>query len=339
MKSLNEFINIIESASDVNGFCILKPEFLDHTEDFLKMLSNNGWKVIQKQQKKIDLETAKELYKVHKDKDFYNDLCKYMASGDALYCMCHKDCEDPIKDMKAIKDIVRKNWGETEMKNGMHSSDSLNNVNRESKLIFEGKITENMNDPYYGDCCCKDKVCCGTPISMYDTPIAISTFALSGLKSFTRELFIQYREMLSEALSEEFMAWYQYTVVTPYITGEHADELKKLLEDTAEDELKDHAGWLMKKLNEIGFIPLHLFSGNFAEYICYKHKVDITSINVIDVLTAMIKSETASIETYAKLIDFAKDKDEDGCTKLKAIMKDEQDHLEKLQELLNKIIK
>lgn len=339
MKSLNEFITVFEASSEVNGFCVLKPEFLDHTEDFLKMLSNKGWTVIQKQQKKIDLDTAKELYKVHKDKDFYNDLCKYMASGDALYCMCHKDCEDPIKDMKSIKDIVRKNWGESEMKNAMHSSDSLNNVNRESKLIFEGKITENMNDPYYGDCCCKDKVCCGTPVSMYDTPIDIATFALSGLNSFTRELFIQYREMLSEALSEEFMAWYQYTVVIPYIKGEHADELKKLFEATAEDELKDHAGWLMKKLNDIAFVPLHLFSGHFAEYINYKHKVEITSLNTIDLLTAMINSETSAIETYAKLIDFAKDKDDDGCKKLKSIMKDEQDHLKKLQELMNKIIK
>ena len=339
MKSLNEFIEVFEVSSEINGFCVLKPEFLDHTEDFLKMLDNKGWNVVQKQQKKINLDTAKELYKCHKDKDFYNDLCNYMSSGDALYCMCHKDCEDPIKDMQTIKDIVRKNWGESEMKNAMHSSDSLENVNRESKLIFEGKITENMNDCY---CCpsCADKVCAGTPTaSIYDTPIDIATFALSGLNSFTRELFIRYREMLSEALSEELMSWYQYHIVLPFIKGDHTEEIKKLFNEIAEDELKDHADWLMSKLNEIGFTPLHLFSGYFGEYIDYKHKTEISNLNEVDLLTAMIKSESSAIETYAKIIDFVNDKDENGVKKLKSIMKDEQEHLKKLQDLMNKIIK
>ena len=42
---------------------------------------------------------------------------------------------DCANDMKKLKDKVRKNWGKDEMKNGMHSSDSLENVNRESKII------------------------------------------------------------------------------------------------------------------------------------------------------------------------------------------------------------
>jgi nucleoside-diphosphate kinase len=135
MKSLTQFI--LESKNlELNGFCILKPEFLDHEEDFLALLKNNNWDIIQKKKLLLTKEQSSNLYSPHKDKDFYKDLCDYMSSGECLCCSCHKDCEDPIEDMKKLKDKVRKNWGKDEMKNGMHSSDSLENVNRESKIIF-----------------------------------------------------------------------------------------------------------------------------------------------------------------------------------------------------------
>jgi nucleoside diphosphate kinase len=137
MKTLIQYI--IEALGEVNGFCILKPEFLDHEEDFCTMLTNNGWKIVQKQVRTLSPEEAKELYKDKSKEDYYDALCKYMSSGDCLSCMCYKDCEDPIGDMKKLKDKVRKTWGKDDMKNAMHSSDSIDNVNREYKLIFEKK--------------------------------------------------------------------------------------------------------------------------------------------------------------------------------------------------------
>ena len=135
MKSFKQTY-FIENANTINGFVILKPEFLDHEEEFIKLLNNNGWDVIQKQKRTLTGDEAGELYKMHKDKDFYKDLCKYMSSGDCLCCMCYKDCKDPIKDMDALKDKVRKTWGKDDMKNAMHSSDSLQNALRESKIVF-----------------------------------------------------------------------------------------------------------------------------------------------------------------------------------------------------------
>jgi nucleoside-diphosphate kinase len=123
----------------VNGFCILKPEFLEHEDDFKNMLTNNGWRIIQTVRRTLTHEEAQELYKMHKQKKFYKDLCDYMSSSDSICYMCYKDCDNPIKDMKTIKDMVRKAWGIDDMKNGMHSSDSLENVKREYKLIFEHK--------------------------------------------------------------------------------------------------------------------------------------------------------------------------------------------------------
>ena len=39
--------------------------------------------------------------------------------------------------MDKLKDQIRNKWSKDDMKNVMHSSDSLQNVKRESKIIFD----------------------------------------------------------------------------------------------------------------------------------------------------------------------------------------------------------
>ena len=134
MKTFTQLIN--ESNDELNAFVILKPEFLKHEQQWIDMLKNDGWQIIQKKKLKLTHDQAEELYKMHKGKDFYKDLCNYMSSDDCICCTCHKDCGDPIKEMKKLKDKARDAWGKSEMKNAMHSSDSLENVERESKVVF-----------------------------------------------------------------------------------------------------------------------------------------------------------------------------------------------------------
>lgn len=140
MINLREYIHnkLFENENnlEVNGFCILKPGFLNHEDDWYNMLENNGWQIVQKRKCKLSKELAEKLYNMHKSKSFYFDLINYMSSDDCICCMCHKDCEDPIKDMKQLKDKCRNAWGEDEMKNAMHSSDSIENVNREINICF-----------------------------------------------------------------------------------------------------------------------------------------------------------------------------------------------------------
>ena len=137
MKHLSEYIyEQLNNSLEINGFCILKPEFLEYEEQWLDLLKNKGWQIVQKTKCKLTNEQAHELYKPHENKDFYEDLCKYMISDYCICCSCHKKCDDPIKEMSKLKDVVRDKWGKTEMKNAMHSSDSLENVNREIKIVF-----------------------------------------------------------------------------------------------------------------------------------------------------------------------------------------------------------
>lgn len=141
MKSLTEYLaenKVVGNPSDkVNGFAILKPEFLDYESDFESLLTTDGWKIVKKKKQKLSQDQAHELYAIHHGKSFYNTLCQYMTSSECACYSCYKKCDDPIKDMKDLKDKVRKQWGKDEMKNAMHSSDSLENVKKESRLLLK----------------------------------------------------------------------------------------------------------------------------------------------------------------------------------------------------------
>lgn len=139
MKTLKEYIKeAVEHSPQLkpaNAFIILKPGFLDHEDEWKEKIESD-WKICDWKKLTLSNDQACDIYMPHKDKDFYNDLCKYMCSGDCICATCFKDCEDPIKDMENLKNKIRKLWGKDEMRNAMHSSDSLDNVNRESKIIF-----------------------------------------------------------------------------------------------------------------------------------------------------------------------------------------------------------
>lgn len=134
MKLFSEFIK--ENTLQPNAFIILKPEFINNDQEWKEMIKNKGWEFITSEQKTLSLDQAEDLYIMHKDKDFYNDLCKYMSSGECICADCYKNCKDPIEDMNKLKEHVRKKWGINDMKNAMHSSDSIDNVNRESNICL-----------------------------------------------------------------------------------------------------------------------------------------------------------------------------------------------------------
>ena len=322
-----------ENTASLNGFCLLKPEFMEYEDEFLTLLKNNGWDVIQKVKKKLSLEDAKELYKMHKSKKFYDELCTYMASSECLACVCHKDCKDPIKDMNSLKDKVRKAWGKSEMKNGMHSSDSLENVNREYKLIFENKVIEGLEN--------------SIPVEVvgYDIPADQSellnseTFKVNLSKKinelqlgYTVDQFIECIYHLKIALSEEFNAWYSYMIIIPYLEGIHRDMVSEFFKETAKDELEDHAYWLMERLNQFGVAAEeHIASTNWDNIAVHKYipmqKDTLCAVN------CAIQAELGAIETYKSIEVFTRDIDPVTNTKIKEILADEQEHLSELYDL------
>ena len=93
--------------------------------------------MVQTTTKTLLLQEAKELYKVHKKEPFYEDLCKYMASGPyRAFIFCNPDSKKPFTEVKSIKDEIRKEYGESDMRNVLHSSDSRKAMEHEAPIFF-----------------------------------------------------------------------------------------------------------------------------------------------------------------------------------------------------------
>lgn len=156
MKSFKSIIEKKQTDTKTpNGFCILKPEFVDeYEEEFCALLEHYGWNILNKKRIRLTPDQASQLYVNLEKEPYYNELCNYMSSGDCLCCACRNECDDPIKEMGDLKKCVREMWGKDEMKNAMHSSDSKDNVVRECDICFENfnninNIKEDIN--YYDD--------------------------------------------------------------------------------------------------------------------------------------------------------------------------------------------
>lgn len=121
-------------------FVIIKPGFLPLCSKILQIFEEKGWNISQLRTKQLLLSEARELYSIHKKEDFYDDLCKYMSSGLTMAFIFSKNnaTGDIFEETGKIKDIIRKKWGESDMRNVIHSSDSLEHMNKEASIYFSG---------------------------------------------------------------------------------------------------------------------------------------------------------------------------------------------------------
>lgn len=140
MKTLFETLSI-SNVDDgrANIFVIVKPGFLKYTQDVIKEFEKNGWNVERIKTKRLLMSEAKKLYEPHKKEDFFDDLCKYMSSDLTTAILFSKDIPMSKKvftETGKIKDSIRKKYGESEMRNVLHSSDSLERLQVERGIYF-----------------------------------------------------------------------------------------------------------------------------------------------------------------------------------------------------------
>lgn len=120
-------------------FTVIKPGFLHRAKNIIEIFQKSGWEVSKLRTKQLLRKEANKLYEVHKKESFYNDLCKYMSSGPSLAIIFTRDKlnNDKIyKEVSEIKDSIRKKWGESEMRNVLHSSDSYEHMLKEMSIYF-----------------------------------------------------------------------------------------------------------------------------------------------------------------------------------------------------------
>lgn len=168
----------------------------------------------------------------------------------------------------------------------------------------------------------------------------LNVVVTSGLDEEVNE---QYKALLLSALSEEFNAWYFYLITKEFIIGQHFKQIKELFEETAKDELEDHAYWLIERLNQIGYSIEQIAHpsswANLAEHPYVKpiFKED-GSIDPKKVLEQAIQSELDAIATYTNLVEFTNAiKDSTSNLKLREILADEEEHLSDLRDIYESI--
>ena len=143
MKSLQQFIlEYLKTPKDCKAFIIIKPGFLDYKDEIFKYCTDKGF-IMYDHTNPIRLtdKQIKDLYGCHSKENWYDDLCKYMASGDIIAAEYVFDYDkhpdtNTISLMKEIKHHFRDKYGKDDMRNCMHSSDSLDHVQKEGKIIF-----------------------------------------------------------------------------------------------------------------------------------------------------------------------------------------------------------
>ena len=148
-------------------------------------------------------------------------------------------------------------------------------------------------------------------------------------------------DAMKNALKEELNAWYGYVIVKEWLKGTDRKDIENFYEDTAKDELEDHAYWLMKRINQLGgTIEDISMSPNSWETANHKYIAPTWSKDNIDIKKSLednITNEEGAIETYEELVKMTEEVDPASNSKLKEILADEQEHLQELKDFLQDI--
>lgn len=144
MKDLATYLssNLSDPMRRGHVLVVVKPGFEHLLSTLTQMFIDNHYEIIKSVTKRLQLSEAKQLYKIHKKEDFYNDLCEYMSSGPSTAFILKKNTDNVFKDFAKIKDTVREKYSQSEMRNVLHSSDSYKNFTHEAGVYFY-----NINQP------------------------------------------------------------------------------------------------------------------------------------------------------------------------------------------------
>jgi len=125
---------------------MIKPEAVNafNTGSILKIIEENGFKLIALKKIHLTKEKAASFYNIHKDKPFFDELVNYMCSGPIIAAILEKDnavrdfrkligSTDPIE---AEEGTIRKLYALSKSQNAIHGSDSNENAKIESEFHF-----------------------------------------------------------------------------------------------------------------------------------------------------------------------------------------------------------
>ncbi|PWR72728.1 ferritin-like domain-containing protein [Methanospirillum lacunae] len=137
--------------------------------------------------------------------------------------------------------------------------------------------------------------------------------------------------LLNKALSDEWLAYYQYWVGAKVVKGPTKDAVMTELVQHATEELA-HADMIALRIIQIGGIPV-LEPKEWYNLTNCGYEVPSDPF-VREILKQNIKGERCAIETYNNLLSVVKDKDPITYNMILTIISQEVEHEEDLQGLL-----
>ncbi|MCK9331027.1 MAG: nucleoside-diphosphate kinase [Candidatus Cloacimonetes bacterium] len=114
------------------------------TGKILTIIEENGFAIKGIKSLQMDTNLASRFYEIHKQKAFFQLLLDFMTSGITIAVILEK--ENAITDLrtlvgdtnpdKANIGTIRYLYADSVTKNAVHASDSIDNANKEIKIIF-----------------------------------------------------------------------------------------------------------------------------------------------------------------------------------------------------------
>ncbi|MBN1639023.1 MAG: nucleoside-diphosphate kinase [Ignavibacteriales bacterium] len=107
-----------------------------------------GFKIQKMKMVHLTKDEAENFYEVHKNKDFYPELIKFMTSGPAFPMILEKDnAIETFRELigstdpnEADEGTIRKLYADNVRQNIVHGSDTETNAKREIKFFFDSEI-------------------------------------------------------------------------------------------------------------------------------------------------------------------------------------------------------
>lgn len=133
---LKDTVNITDPMNSNHVFVVIKPGFERLLGELCQLFKDKGYKIEKIKTKRLILSEAKDMYKMHSKEEFYKPLCEYMSSGLTTAFILKKKSKNIFKEFAKLKDEIREKYGESDMRNVIHSSDSYKNFKHESSVYF-----------------------------------------------------------------------------------------------------------------------------------------------------------------------------------------------------------
>lgn len=129
-------------------FTMIKPDAYEagNSGAILKMIEEAGFRIVAAKLTRLTPARAGEFYAVHSTRPFYEDLCRYMSSGNIVAMILEK--ENAVADFRKLigatnpanaeAGTIRKVFAQSIEKNAIHGSDSDENAAIEGSFFFAG---------------------------------------------------------------------------------------------------------------------------------------------------------------------------------------------------------